>query len=76
MAKGYSVFDIINAFEKVIGKKINYDIVGRREGDMAENYANIEKAKKILNWEPIFDINDMCESSWKWQLKNPNGFNE
>lgn len=74
--KGYSVFDIINAFEKVIGKKINYDIVGRREGDMAENYANIEKAKKILNWEPIFDINDMCESSWKWQLKNPNGFNE
>ncbi|CAM3119538.1 UDP-glucose 4-epimerase GalE [Streptobacillus felis] len=72
--KGYSVFEVINAFENVIGEKITYDIVGRREGDMPENYANINKAKKLLNWEPIFDIVDMCKSAWKWQVKNPNGF--
>lgn len=74
--KGYSVFEVINSFEEVIGEKVKYNIIGRRPGDMPESYADVRKAKKILDWEPKFDIKEMCQSSWNWQLKNPNGFSK
>lgn len=72
--KGYSVFDILRSFEKVVGKEIPFEITDRRPGDIDESVASIEKAKKFLGWEPRFGIERMCADSWKWQQKNPNGF--
>lgn len=72
---GYSVLDVVNAFEKACDKKINYKIVDRRSGDIASCFANPSYAKKILNWEAIKTIEDMCIDSWKWQNNNPNGYN-
>lgn len=72
--KGSSVLDVIKAFERACGHKIPYEIKPRRAGDIAENYANADKAKKELGWVAKFDIDKMCEDSWKWQSMNPNGF--
>ncbi len=72
--KGYSVIDVINAFEKAIGKKINYKIADRRAGDIAEYYADPSYAKEILDWEAKRTIEDMCVDSWKWQSNNPDGY--
>jgi len=74
--KGYSVLDLIKSFEKVSGKKINYQIVGRRPGDIAQFYADPNLAKKLLDWAVKYDIDRMCADSWRWQLQNPNGFSE
>lgn len=71
--KGYSVFEIIENFEKVIEKQIDYEVIGRRAGDIAVSYADINKAKRLLNWEPTYTIEQMCAASWKWQKQNPNG---
>ena len=72
--KGYSVLEMIKAFEEVNGVKIPYEIVERRAGDIAEIYANPDKAKKLLNWEAKRDIKEMCKSSWNWQKNNPRGY--
>lgn len=74
--KGYSVLDIVNAFEKATGKKINYKITGRRSGDIATCYSDPSKAKRELGWEAARDIEEMCEDSWRWQSTNPNGFDD
>lgn len=71
---GYSVLDMVKAYEKASGKKIAYKIVPRRAGDISSCYANPQKAKEILDWEAKFNLEDMCSSSWKWQNKNPNGY--
>ena len=71
---GYSVLDMIKAFEKASGQKIPYKLVPRRAGDIATCYSNPQKAKEILDWEAKFNLEDMCSSSWKWQNKNPNGY--
>jgi len=65
--QGVSVLEIIDAFEKVSGKKLNYTIGARREGDVESIYADNSKAKKILGWEPILNIEDMMLSAWKWE---------
>jgi len=72
--KGYSVYEIIESFESVSGKKIPYEITYRRSGDVATSYADISKAKKILNWESRLNLNDMCKDYWNFQLKNPEGY--
>lgn len=72
--KGYSVLEVIKAFEKASNKKVPYNIVPRREGDIAACYANPNLAKKELDWEAKFEIEKMCEDSWRWQSQNPNGF--
>lgn len=72
--QGYSVLDIVNAYEKSTGIKIPYKIVARRPGDIDECYANPEKAYKILNWKAEYGIEDMCRDSNNWQKKNPNGY--
>lgn len=59
--KGYSVLEVIQAFEKASGKKIPYKIVGRRAGDIAENYADASLAEKLLGWKTEKDIHDMCK---------------
>ena len=72
--KGYSVLDVIKAFEKASGKKIPYKITERRPGDVAETYANPKKAEKELGWSAERDILQMCQDAWRWQSKNPNGY--
>jgi len=70
----YSVLEMIVSFEKVSGKKIPYKIVGRRAGDLAEYYADSTMAKKKLGWHAKYDIDCMCEDTWRWQSNNPEGY--
>ena len=67
--KGSSVLEVITAFEKVSGQKLNYQIVGRREGDITEAYANTEKANSILGWKTTLSLEDALASAWKWENK-------
>ncbi len=71
---GYSVFDIVKAFEKVSGRKVAYRIVGRRPGDIAQCYADPALAEKELGWKATRDLEEMCEDTWRWQSQNPKGF--
>ena len=71
---GYSVLDIIHAFEKACGKTLPYQIDSRRPGDIAECYANAAKAEKELDWKAERGLAEMCEDSWRWQSTHPNGF--
>lgn len=68
--KGYSVLELITAFEKVSGKKINYKIGARRAGDLPIVYADTQKAEKELGFKAKFDIEKMCLDSWNWQKNN------
>ncbi|MBQ3038763.1 MAG: UDP-glucose 4-epimerase GalE [Clostridia bacterium] len=72
---GYSVLEMVAAFEKASGKEVPYKIEARRPGDIAECYANPEKAKNELDWVATRGIDEMCEDSWRWQSTHPNGFN-
>ena len=71
---GYSVLQMIKAFEQASQKDVPYKIVERRAGDIAKCYADPSFAKEILNWEAKRTIEDMCEDSWRWQSNNPNGY--
>ena len=71
---GYSVLQVVAAFEKACGRKIPYEIRPRREGDIATCYCDPSKAKKELGWEAKYGIDEMCAHSWNWQSKNPNGY--
>ena len=73
---GYSVLDMVKAFEKASGKQIPYTIAPRRAGDIAKCFADPSYAKKILGWEATRSIDEMCEDSWRWQSNNPNGYKE
>ncbi|MFA7710014.1 MAG: UDP-glucose 4-epimerase GalE [Candidatus Neomarinimicrobiota bacterium] len=72
--KGYSVYDMVNTFEKWSQRKIPYKIVGRRDGDIAECYADPGKANRELGWEAKLNLDDMCRDTWNWQKSNPNGY--
>jgi UDP-glucose 4-epimerase len=71
---GYSVKDMVKAFQKASGKEVSFCIAPRRAGDIAKCYANPEYAKKVLNWEAKKSVDEMCEDSWRWQSQNPNGY--
>ena len=71
---GYSVLDVIHAFERACGKELPYEICPRRDGDIAETYCDASKAKELMGWEAQYDIDDMCAHSWNWQSMNPNGY--
>ena len=73
--KGTSVLELHAAMEKAVGKKIPYKIVGRRGGDIAACYADPSLAERELKWKATKTIAEGCEDSWRWQSKNPNGFN-
>lgn len=73
---GYSVLEVLKAFEKACGKKISYKIVERREGDIAKCFADASKAYEVLGWRAEKGIDEMCEDSWRWQSQNPNGYEE
>lgn len=72
--KGYSVLDIVHAFEKACGKEIKYAIKPRRPGDIATCYSDATKALNELGWKAERDLDEMCEDSWRWQSMNPNGY--
>jgi len=69
---GYTVLEVINAFEKVSGVKLNYSLGPRRQGDVVAIYANNNKARTELNWIPAFNLDDMMDSAWQWELKLKN----
>ena len=70
---GVSVLEIVKAYEKACGHAIPYQITGRRAGDIASSYANAERAKELLGWEALETIDTMCQDSWNFMQKNPNG---
>ncbi|MBU5216222.1 UDP-glucose 4-epimerase GalE [Bacillus albus] len=72
--KGYSVLEMVKAFEKVSGKKIPYKVIGRRPGDVAICFADVSKAKRELGWEAEYGLEEMCIDSWRWQVNNKNGY--
>ena len=71
---GYSVLDVVKAFEKASGKKVPYKLVDRRAGDIAKCFANPSYAKEILGWVAKRNLDEMSEDSWRWQSNNPNGY--
>ena len=71
---GYSVLDVVNAFEKANGVKVPYSIKPRRPGDIATCYCDPTKAEKELGWKAKYGIEDMCRDSWNWQSQNPEGY--
>lgn len=71
---GYSVLDIVNAFINVNKIDIPYCIADRREGDIAEMYANADKALNLMGWKAVLSLEDMCRDTWNWQKNNPDGY--
>jgi len=74
--RGYSVLEIIQSFEDITGKKINYKFVARRTGDVAENYADPSLALQELGWKTEKNLQDMVKDTWRWQTQNPQGYPE
>ncbi|MFW8600427.1 UDP-glucose 4-epimerase GalE [Desulfobacterota bacterium M19] len=72
--KGCSVLELVKNFEKASGRKVPYKIVARRPGDIAECYADPDKARRELGWQAARNIAEMCEDTWRWQSQNPRGF--
>jgi UDP-glucose 4-epimerase len=72
--QGYSVLDMVKAFEKDSGQSVNFEIAPRREGDVASCYADPTLAASELNWEAKKGLQDMCADSWRWQSNNPDGY--
>lgn len=74
VGKGYSVLQVIDTFEKANNVKVPYKLTARRQGDVAECYANPAKANKELKWHAKKTLHDMMVDSWRWQINNPNGY--
>ncbi|AFJ85152.1 TPA: UDP-glucose 4-epimerase GalE [Burkholderia vietnamiensis] len=72
--QGYSVLEVVRAFEKASGRPVPYELVARRPGDIAECYANPQAAADIIGWRATLGIEEMCADHWKWQEGNPRGF--
>ncbi len=72
--RGYSVMDVLHAYEKACGKTLPYVIAPRRPGDIDEYFSDPSLAKAELGWSAQYDIDEMCRDSWNWQSKNPNGY--
>ncbi len=73
---GYSVLDVLHAFEKACGKHLPYAVTARRAGDIAACYANPRKAADELHWRAQYGIERMCADAWRWQSDNPNGYDD
>ena len=74
--KGYSVLDVLHAYEKACGKTLPYVVDPRRPGDIATCYADPAKSASVLGWTATHTLEDMCRDSWNWQSKNPMGYSE
>lgn len=73
---GYSVLDIVKAFESANGVSIPYEITDRRPGDIATCYADPSKSRHVLHWQAEKDLADMCRDAWNWQKRNPQGYGD
>lgn len=71
---GTSVLELVHTFERACGKSIPYELVARRPGDLAEYYADANKAKELLGWQTELTVDQMCADTWNWQSKNPHGY--
>ena len=74
--RGYSVLEMVAAFERVTGRKIPYEVVGRRPGDIATCYADPSLAQRELDWSAQCDLDEMCADTWRWQSQKPDGFSD
>lgn len=74
--QGYSVLEMVRAFERVSGRPIPYDLVARRPGDIAICYADPDKARALLGWSAELGLDDMVRDAWRWQSSNPDGYGE
>jgi UDP-glucose 4-epimerase len=74
--QGYSVLDVIKAYEAAVGQPIPYVLVDRRPGDIAAAYADSGRAKTVLGWQAKRSLKEMCATSWNWQTKNPQGYRD
>jgi UDP-glucose 4-epimerase len=72
--RSYSVLEMVEAFQKVSGKKVPYEIVARREGDVAKCYADVKCAERVFGWKAELGLERMCKDAWRWQSKNPKGY--
>ncbi|WP_431821630.1 UDP-glucose 4-epimerase GalE [Burkholderia sp. F1] len=72
--QGYSVLEVVRAFEKASGRPVPYELVARRPGDVAECYANPQAAADVIGWRAKFGLDEMCVDHWRWQENNPHGF--
>lgn len=72
--QGYSVLELVRAFEKASGRAVPYQISARRPGDVAASYASPQRAASLLDWQPRRGLDDMCADSWRWQQHNPTGY--
>jgi len=72
--RGVTVLEMVHAFEKFSGRKIPYEITDPRSGDVASSVADVSKAARLLNWQSRFSLEEMCQSSWNWQKRNPDGY--
>lgn len=73
---GYSVLEMVKAFEKASNRQLNYTIVARRPGDIAQCYADPQHAQNVLGWKAELGIDRMCEDAWRWQSNNPSGYRD
>ena len=73
---GYSVLDMVHAFEVANGVKVPYEITARRPGDLATCYADPAKSLEVLGWKAEKNLVDMCRDTWNWQKQNPNGYEQ
>ncbi|CAG9570735.1 unnamed protein product [Danaus chrysippus] len=74
--QGQSVLQLVSSFERVSGKQVPYRVVGRRAGDVAANYADVTLARTLLGWKATRNLEQMCEDTWRWQEKNPQGYRQ
>ena len=74
--RGYSVLEVVKAFERASGRKVPLEFAPRRAGDAAASYADASLARKALGWKAELDIDAMCRDVWRWQSANPNGYEE
>lgn len=72
--RGYSVLEVLAAFEKACGKSLPYQVIERRPGDIATSYADASKANRELHWQASLGIDEMCADAWRWQSQNPHGY--
>ena len=66
--------ELLESFERASGVSIDYEFVARRDGDTDSSWADTTRAKKLLHWKPIYNIDQMCEDTWRWQKNNPDGY--
>jgi UDP-glucose 4-epimerase len=74
--QGYSVLDVVKAFERASGRPVPYRLAPRRPGDVAQCYADPALAREVLGWQATRSLDEMCVDTWRWQSANPNGFRD